>query len=407
MGVTSFMNEKLEDMQQSLVDYGEYIAYRNRILPYDDFTWGPDNWDYGRLPANISIFDFLIYQGKLFASWLTSIGYTGEEILFVPAYPDIILSQNASTPVSADSPHSKIPYTIAYEITRHEPDSKGTGPFNGSSKDWKLNDLGIFKDPESGLLYNLRMRQWESLVTYTVISRSGVEVEWLTKLFEDFCDMQEGAFLEAGVEKTVTCGRLKQDDVALANAGVVYRKTLRWYRTEEFKIYGPIVERIGSIELDVNNPTTYSVASSTAPTLLTPPVRQQATMVRVLNGDTYVVRIDGMETTMRLIGLTCPSMDVTDAQQQAKLWRVSADDVMTRGTTVTTYIASLFPAESVITYETDTTIRDMQNRLLAYVWIDDVNMLNDALLSQGYAWYTPSVSNVRYNARFFAEAKLK
>ena len=60
---------------QGSFDYDDFLHYRNTVVPADKYIWGPGNWDFMRLPGNISIFDFLIYQGKLFDLWCTQQGY--------------------------------------------------------------------------------------------------------------------------------------------------------------------------------------------------------------------------------------------------------------------------------------------------------------------------------------------
>ena len=388
--------------ESQLYAYDEFLRYRNDRLPVTRFVWGPDNWDFGRLPANISVFDFLIEQGRLFSLWLKDIGYTGEEILFCPSYPQEIMSLAGTAPVTSDSPATKIPYTIAYEITRHEPDSKGAQPFSGSGKDAKLNDLGVFEDPDTKLQYQMFSRKWESLVTYSCIGRSNYETEWLTRLFETFCTQAERFFLRAGVGKCAPCGRIKLADPQLDATGVLYRKTIMWYRTEEFMIRGPILDVISSIDIEVNKP------DITETKLVETPVRTAATVISVDAGDRMTVRLNGKTVQLRCIGVTCPEQtDNMIAKAEAAEWNVSVPFILQKGAQAAAYTAEVCGVGSTVLVETDTTIYDVNGCMLAYVYFNDALLLNETLLAQGYGWYVPSLTNTRYNARFYEIAKMR
>lgn len=396
MALTSTIYESL------LYDYDTFLKYRNDKLPATTFVWGPGNWDFGRLPANISIFDFLIEQTRLFSLWLTDIGYTGETILFCPAYPQEIMSLAGTAPITSDSPASKIPYTIAYEITRHEPDSKGTQPFSGSGKDAKLNDLGIFEDPDTELRYQLFSRKWESLVTYTCIGRSNYETEWLTRLFEVFCTQIERNFLQAGVAKVAPCGRIKLADIQLDGTGVQYRKTLMWYRTEEFMYRGPLLDVITSIDIEVNKPDVPEAKLTTAYTTT------ESTVLSIDAGDLLTVQYAGVPTKVRLIGVVCPEQLPNDrAKAEAAEWKVLVADVCAKGSIARAYTEGVCSVGNTVIVETDTTLHDTAGNMFAYVYFNGNMMLNETLLAQGYGWYTPSLTNTRYNKRFFDIAQMR
>jgi len=238
-------------------DYTEWAQYRQNI--YGDFAkwiWRiPDNPDYQRLPGNTNIFDLLIYVGKVFDEYLLQIAYTGENILYSPAYPDIIYtsegytSPNNEADISNDSPHIKIPYNVSYSITKRSPASVDA-PF-GRKKNWKFRQCGEFED-EEGQVWLLRTRWWENLVEFVSIARSGYEVELLCLLFEHFMDINEGKMLEAGVDKMVPFGRMKEPSIKIENSGVHHRTTLFWFRTQEFQFVGPVTT-ISGIQLDVHS----------------------------------------------------------------------------------------------------------------------------------------------------------
>lgn len=230
-------------------DLDRYLEYRRQLEAYDTHIWTSDAMDHMRLPGNTSIFDLLIYVGMVLEDWLPTIGYAGENILYSPAFPDIIYSLHEDSNVTQDSPHQKVPPVIAYRIVRREPASMAKTPFGSTSKQWKFRKCGDFRGPD-GNIYRVRYRFWESRVEFTCVHRSGAEAEALCVGFEQFMDMNEGKFLEAGLNKMVPEGRRPEPIVKLEEAGVHYRSTRFWFRTQEFQFAGPITP-ISDIHIDV------------------------------------------------------------------------------------------------------------------------------------------------------------
>lgn len=230
-------------------DFERYLEYRRQVGVYGKFIWTPDNMDHMRLPANISILDLLLYVGLVLEDWLPVVGYAGENILYSPAFPDIIYSSYRNVTLTADSPHPKVPPTIAYRVARREPASMAKTPFGSSSKQWKFRKCGDFAGPD-GNLYRVRYRFWESEVEFVCIHRSGAEAEALCAGFEQFMDMNEGRFLEAGLNKMVPMGRKPEPIMMLEESGAHYRSTRFWFRTQEFQFAGPITP-ISDIHIDV------------------------------------------------------------------------------------------------------------------------------------------------------------
>ena len=105
-------------------------------------------------------------------------------------------------------------------------------------------------------LYSVRFRRWESLVEFSTIWRSGAQAEALCFTFEQYMDLNESYFLQAGMAKMAPWGRTGEPDVRLDNAGVHYRKTLYYFRTQEFQVAGPR-KTITAVDMDIiPNPTT-------------------------------------------------------------------------------------------------------------------------------------------------------
>lgn len=237
----------LLDTPKESFDYDGFFNYVDTQFPNRTSTWSIDLMDHRRLPANIDMFEFLIFVGYQLSLWLPSVGYRGENPLYAPAFPDILLSdENSASRITADSPHKKIPWSIFHTTRRKSPASRRP-PF-GSEKNWKFRHAGYFTT-ESNEIYAVRVRRWESLVDFVIIARSGAEVEHATRLFEQFMDMNEGKFLEAGIEKMVPFGRRSEPVVRLDEAGAHYRTTSWWFMSEEFQTHGP-VKRISAVDVE-------------------------------------------------------------------------------------------------------------------------------------------------------------
>jgi micrococcal nuclease len=97
-------------------------------------------------------------------------------------------------------------------------------------------------------------------------------------------------------------------------------------------------------------------------------------VVHLVDGDTLDVRIDGRTERVRLIGVDTPESVAPDRPVQCY------------GAEASTYLATLVPEGTEVRLERDTVARDQYERLLAYVYrADDDLLVNLALIEQGYA----------------------
>lgn len=110
-------------------------------------------------------------------------------------------------------------------------------------------------------------------------------------------------------------------------------------------------------------------------------------VVRVVDGDTIIVDIDGVEERIRLIGIDTPESVHPDQERNVEYGE----------------IASSFTEEQLegqyVSLELDAQERDQYGRLLAYVYLDDT-MFNETLLEKGHAVVSTYPPNVRYADRF-------
>jgi micrococcal nuclease len=116
--------------------------------------------------------------------------------------------------------------------------------------------------------------------------------------------------------------------------------------------------------------------------------RLAATVVRVIDGDTVEVSIAGVTDTVRLIGIDTPETVAP------------GEPVACFGPEASAFATSRLDGRA-ISLELDVEPRDRYDRLLAYVWTGD-ELVNETLVSKGYAVVTTYPPNVRYVERFVA-----
>ena len=115
-------------------------------------------------------------------------------------------------------------------------------------------------------------------------------------------------------------------------------------------------------------------------------------VVRVVDGDTFVVDFNGTEEKVRLIGIDTAESVHPDASKNTAA-----------GVTASEYTKSLLTGKSV-ELEFDVQQRDKYGRLLAYAYLDGY-MLNKKLLEDGYAVVATYPPNVKYVDEFKAISK--
>jgi micrococcal nuclease len=117
------------------------------------------------------------------------------------------------------------------------------------------------------------------------------------------------------------------------------------------------------------------------------------TVVRVVDGDTIVVRLAGGEETVRLVGIDTP--ETVDPRRPVGCFGFEAS----RRT------KALLPVGTRLRLERDVEARDRYGRVLAYVYrADDHTFVNLALAEEGYAEPLTIPPNVTYADRFAAAA---
>ena len=108
-------------------------------------------------------------------------------------------------------------------------------------------------------------------------------------------------------------------------------------------------------------------------------------LVRVVDGDTIIVMLDGARERVRFIGMDTPESVHPDADRNVAEGKIASD-----------FLKEVFASsKGDLFLEYDVQPRDRYSRLLAYVWLDGL-MLNETLLTEGYANVATFPPNTRY-----------
>lgn len=123
----------------------------------------------------------------------------------------------------------------------------------------------------------------------------------------------------------------------------------------------------------------------------------ECTLVRVIDGDTLLVNINGQDDRVRLIGVNTPESVHPDANKNTE-----------EGKTASNYTKSLLEKGQVLYLTKDISERDKYDRLLRFVWIEKPKSfskdefisksLNGILLKNGYAEIMSIKPDITYAA---------
>ncbi|MGQ0617864.1 MAG: thermonuclease family protein [Acidimicrobiia bacterium] len=120
----------------------------------------------------------------------------------------------------------------------------------------------------------------------------------------------------------------------------------------------------------------------------------EATVVRVVDGDTVVVRLAGTDETVRLIGIDTP--ETKDPGAPVECFGPEAAAGLER----------LLPPGAAVRLERDAEARDRFGRLLAYAFrAHDGAFVEEAMLTQGLAAVLDIDPNNSYRARLHVAAR--
>jgi micrococcal nuclease len=116
--------------------------------------------------------------------------------------------------------------------------------------------------------------------------------------------------------------------------------------------------------------------------------KEYVKVTRVIDGDTITVDMNGNKENVRLIGINTPELNPSNGktcygEEAAKRTR------------------SLVEGDLIsLEYDDSQPLRDVYNRLLAYVYLEDGEMLNRKLLAEGYAYEYTYLVPYKYQEEF-------
>lgn len=116
-------------------------------------------------------------------------------------------------------------------------------------------------------------------------------------------------------------------------------------------------------------------------------------VVSVTDGDTFQINYNGAKTKVRLIGVDTPESVHPDSKKNNEYGKQASN-----------YTKSLLEGKTV-KLEFDVSPTDKYGRLLAYVYLENGEMLNEKLLKEGYAQVATYPPNVKYVEKFEALQK--
>lgn len=118
---------------------------------------------------------------------------------------------------------------------------------------------------------------------------------------------------------------------------------------------------------------------------------EEVRVVRVVDGDTIEVLINGKPEPIRYIGIDTP--ETVDPRKPVQCFGIEASKKNKE-----------FVEGKMVRLEKDITDRDKYSRLLRYIWVGDT-LINEALVAQGFAKSYSYPPDVKYQDRFVAAEK--
>jgi len=128
-----------------------------------------------------------------------------------------------------------------------------------------------------------------------------------------------------------------------------------------------------------------------------------ARVEKIVDGDTIKINFRGNTENIRLIGIDTPgSRANSKAKKDAEKSGQDVETITAMGKEATNYVKSIVNLGDNISIEFDVQLRDMYGRLLGYIYLKNGEMLNENIVSAGYANVMTIPPNVKYQNRFLA-----
>jgi micrococcal nuclease len=112
----------------------------------------------------------------------------------------------------------------------------------------------------------------------------------------------------------------------------------------------------------------------------------RATLIKVVDGDTLDVLVDGRKRRIRLIGVDTSELHESDKLiRDAKRSSCTEAELQELGAQATQFVLRLLSPGDSVRLEYSHRRYDDYQRILAFVWLPDGRLLNELLLCEGYA----------------------
>lgn len=129
--------------------------------------------------------------------------------------------------------------------------------------------------------------------------------------------------------------------------------------------------------------------------------KQEATVLRVVDGETLQVIYYGKEELLRLIGVDTPEIYPNkEARREAKKAKQDVRTIMIHGKLAIKFIKKLVRENDPVVIEFDAQRRDEHRKLLGYVYLHNGAMLNEEIIREGYGSPRIEKPNTRYQSKF-------
>jgi micrococcal nuclease len=128
---------------------------------------------------------------------------------------------------------------------------------------------------------------------------------------------------------------------------------------------------------------------------------EQATILRVVDGDTLRILYKADDIKIRLIGIDCPESSPNQrAKKESERTGQDLEAINSMGKRATEFVMTLVKPGDKVTIEFDVEKKDKYKRLLGYVYLSNGKMLNEEIVKAGYANLLTYPLNVKYQDRF-------
>lgn len=131
------------------------------------------------------------------------------------------------------------------------------------------------------------------------------------------------------------------------------------------------------------------------------PTGYSAKVINVIDGDTLKVELAGQVESIRLIGIDTPESKANKkAKKDASRSQQDIRTIVGLGKAACSFTKSMVKPGDLVQIEQDVQPRDRYGRILGYVYLSSGKMLNEEIISAGYASVMTIPPNVRHQDLF-------